>query len=269
MAKKLNRKAVIYMPKDSSKDRVEVIKKEGAIVNLNNEDYDSAVSTASNVVKENNQILESDSWCLIQDTSWEGYEDIPVDIMIGYSTQMYEITRQLEQEKVDLTFLQSGVGSWASSVLLFMQKEWRKIPICLSVEPHSANCLYKSIEKGKRLSAKNSNLKTNMAGLDCGSVSKISWDILKPGLKGAITISDYLSERAMVLLGNPINGDPSVISGESGASGLGALIGLMESEEYSSYRNKINLNEESTVLLFNTEGDTDSQNYKRILNQDR
>ena len=206
---------------------------------------------------------------MIQDTSWEGYVDIPIDIMAGYSTQMYETTKQLKNEKVDLVFLQSGVGSWASSVILFMKKEWPKIQICLSVEPHSANCLYESIENGKRLSITNNNLKTSMAGLDCGSVSSISWNILKSGLDGSISISDYLSEQAMILLGNPRNGDYSIISGESGASGLGALIGLMESEVYSSYQHEINLNEELTILLFNTEGDTDEQNYKRILKQSR
>jgi diaminopropionate ammonia-lyase len=105
-----------------------------------------------------------------------------------------------------------------------------------------------------------------MAGLNCGSVSTLAWNILKNGLVGSISISDKLSEEAMLTLASPVSGDPVIISGESGASGLGALIGLCKTHECNNFKEKICLNKTSTVLVINTEGDTDRSNYKRVVN---
>ena len=73
------------------------------------------------------------------------------------------------------------------------------------------------------------------------------------------------SEKAMKTLAFPLNDDPSVIAGESGASSLGALMGLCKTNKFKTFKKKINLNRSSTVLVINTEGDTDPQNYKRII----
>ena len=104
-----------------------------------------------------------------------------------------------------------------------------------------------------------------MAGLNCGSVSTLAWNILKNGLVGSISISDKLSEKAMMTLASPVSGDPVIISGESGASGLGGLIGLSISTKYKDFKEKFNLNKSSTVLVINTEGNTDPINYKKVM----
>jgi diaminopropionate ammonia-lyase len=132
-------------------------------------------------------------------------------------------------------------------------KEWQNPPVCISVEPHSANCLFESIKTGNRVSVEN-NETTTMA-----------WNILKNRLVGSISISDKLSEEAMMTLASPVSGDPVIISGESGASGLGALIGLCKTDELNHFKEKICLNKTSTVLVINTEGDTDRSNYKRVV----
>ncbi len=69
----------------------------------------------------------------------------------------------------------------------------------------------------------------------------------------------------MKILANPISGDSIIISGESGASGVGALLGLCNTHKLGSFKEKIYLNKLSKVLVINTEGDTDPSNYKRVM----
>jgi len=264
MARKLGRKALIYMPQGTVPTRVRAIEKEGAEVLLIDRGYDIAVKMANTRVDEANKKSGNHFWSLIQDTAWDGYEEIPSDIMKGYWTQIHEITNQIGKEKIDVLFLQTGVGSWAASIIGYIMKEWQNPPACISVEPHSANCLFESIKTGNRVSVENNEI-TTMAGLNCGSVSTLGWQILKNGLVGSISISDKLSEEAMMTLASPVSGDPVIISGESGASGLGALIGLCKTHEFNSFKEKICLNKTSTVLVINTEGDTDRSNYKRVV----
>jgi diaminopropionate ammonia-lyase len=264
MARKLERKALIYLPQGTVSDRVTAIEQQGADVVVIDQDYDIAVKMASTHVDEANKKLGNHFWSLIQDTAWDGYEEIPSDIMKGYWTQIHEITRQMGKEKIDVLFLQTGVGSWAASIIGYIMKEWQNPPACISVEPHSANCVFESIKIGNQVSIEK-NGTTTMAGLNCGSVSTLAWNILKNGLIGSISISDKLSEEAMMTLASPTPGDSIIISGESGASGLGALIGLCKTDELNHFKEKIGLSKTSTVLVINTEGDTDQSNYKRVV----
>ena len=260
MANKLGKKAVIYMPKGTVSDRVKSIEKEGAEVHVISGGYDAAVKKAHNKAQ---SYQDSNSWCLIQDTAWEGYEEIPTDITRGYLTQTHEITQQIKDQKIDIIFLQSGVGSWAASILMYILSFWKKPPLFISVEPHSANCLFQSIKSTKRVSV-DSKETTAMAGLDCGTVSTEAWKILKHGISGSLSISDNLMEEAVRMLANPLENDLYIKSGESGASPLAALIGLIRSSEMGTFKRKIRLNNNSNILLINTEGDTDRENYKRI-----
>ena len=260
MANKLGKKAVIYMPKGTVSDRVKSIEKEGAEVHVISGGYDAAVKKAHNKVQ---SYQDRNSWCLIQDTAWEGYEEIPTDITRGYLTQTHEITQQIKDQKIDIIFLQSGVGSWAASILMYVLSFWKKPPLFISVEPYSANCLFQSIKSAKRVSV-DSKETTAMAGLDCGTVSTEAWKILKHGISGSLSISDNLMEEAVRMLANPLENDLYIKSGESGASPLAALIGLIRSSEIGTFKRKIRLNNNSNILLINTEGDTDRENYKRI-----
>ena len=191
MARKLGRKALIYMPQGTVPARVRAIEKEGAEVLLIDQGYDIAVKMANTRVNDGNKTSENRSWSLIQDTAWNGYEEVPLDIMRGYWTQAHEITKQIGKEKIDVLLLQSGVGSWAASVVIYILKQWQNPPLFIGVEPHSANCLFESIKAGHRVSVE-SNVTTTMAGLNCGSVSTLAWKILKNGLIGSVSISDKL-----------------------------------------------------------------------------
>ena len=261
MARKSSKKAVIYMPKGTVSDRVMAIEKEGAEVIVIDGGYDDAVKKAYDKVE---SFTDTNSWCLVQDTAWAGYEEIPTDIMRGYLTQAHEITEQINQNDINIIFLQSGVGSWAASIIMYMLTFWKTPPLFISVEPHSANCLFRSIQSAKRVSVK-SDETTSMAGLDCGTVSTEAWKILKHGIYGALSISDTLMEDAIRVFANPLQNDIQIISGESGASPLAGLIGLLKSTDHDDFIRAIKLNNKSNILLINTEGDTDSVNYERIL----
>ena len=264
MARKLRRKALVYMPKGTVPARVEAIEKEGAEVLVIDHGYDIAVKMANACVNDGNKMSKNHSWSLIQDTAWNGYEEVPSDIMRGYWTQAYEITKQIGKEKIDLVLIQSGVGSWAASLIIYILKQWKHPPFFIGVEPHSANCLFESIKAGHRVSVENDET-TIMAGLNCGSLSTLGWEILKNSLIGSMSIPDKLSEEAMKILAYPVSGDPVIVSGESGASGLAGLIGLCNTDKYGTFKEKIDLNKSTKVLVINTEGDTDPLNYQRIV----
>lgn len=67
------------------------------------------------------------------------------------------------------------------------------------------------------------------------------------------------------MLGAPIKGDPQVVSGESGAVGMGLIASLMKDPEYKDLKEYLTLGNDSEIVLFSTEGDTDPDNYKHIL----
>ena len=67
------------------------------------------------------------------------------------------------------------------------------------------------------------------------------------------------------MLGCPIKGDPQVVSGESGAVPFGVFCATMQNPEYADLKSAIGLDENSVVLCFSTEGDTDPENYRRFV----
>ncbi len=265
MAKRLEKKAVVYVPVGTAISRINAIKREGAKVHVVNGTYDKTVIKANlRCIKENN-IAGQDKWSLIQDTAWEGYEEIPLNIMKGYWTQIHEITKQIDDRKIDILILQSGVGSWAASIIGYIITHWDYLPLIISVEPIAANCLFESIKIGKKISVNNQD-STIMAGLDCGTVSLKAWKILKNYINISISISDDLSKEAMRIFARPKSNDQKVIAGESGASGLGGLLGLHNlALADKSFKNNY-LSKTKNILLINTEGDTDPINYKKVVN---
>lgn len=263
MAKKMGRESIIYVPKDTVSERIKSIESEGAKVVLTNQGYDVAVEMARDYASKENKRNGGYIYSLIQDTAWKGYHEVPLNIMKGYLTQIKEITKQIKNEKIDVIFVQIGVGSWAASILGYVQKYWSNLPIFISVEPFSADCIFKSISLGIRTSV-NTNEKTIMAGLNCGKISTLAWPILKYGLKYSLSISDELVEEAMKILAHPLGNDPIIISGESGAAPLAGLMGLLKKSQ-DSYGIKNFINKDANILIINTEGDTDTSNYQRII----
>lgn len=259
-AAQLGQKAVVYMPKGSTQARVDAIRREGAEVEVIDDNYDEAVRKADYMAK-------TEGWVVIQDTAWDGYEDIPTWIMQGYGTLIHEAMEQLEEVKEMPThvFLQAGVGSYAGAVQGYLTSRFGEDrPVTIVVEPDDANCLYKSSLSGKR-EVVSGNLNTLMAGLACGEPNTISFDVLKDYTDGYISCPDYVSARGVRVMAAPLKGDPQIISGESGAVGIGVTTLLTTRDEYADLKDKIGLNEKSVVLVISTEGDTDAEKYRQIV----
>jgi len=63
----------------------------------------------------------------------------------------------------------------------------------------------------------------------------------------------------------PLAGDSFIVSGESGAVTLGALLFAMQLPEYTGLRERLELGPDSHILLLNTEGNTDPDHFRRVV----
>ena len=258
-AKQLQQKSVVYMPKGSAEERLMNIRAEGADASITDLNYDEAVRLA-------NSQAEQKGWVMVQDTAWEGYEDIPGWIMQGYGTMGYEAYMQLPEKPTHI-FLQAGVGSMAGAVAGFFASVYGEDrPIITIVEPNKAACIYKTAEAADgKLHFVTGDMDTIMAGLACGEPCSIGWNVLRDYADNFISCPDYAAAQGMRVLGNPEPGDTKVVSGESGASAFGCIAEIMRDKTLVELKNKLKLDENSKVLFFSTEGDTDKENYKSIV----
>jgi len=262
-ARELGQKAVIFMNKGCPQIRLEHIKREGAEASISDLNYDDTIRYVNELAdKTPNSVI-------VQDTAWEGYEDIPGWIMQGYAVMALEACEQLKEIKVEPTHLliQAGVGAFAGAAQGYVSNLYgKKDPVSFVVEPKAADCYYRSAKRGDGTPVNvGGEMKTIMAGLACGEPSLLSWDILKNKSDYFVTIEDEHAAKAMRVLGAPLKGDTRVISGESGASAMGFLLELLTSSELADLRELSGINKDSRILLFSTEGDTDPGNYRDIV----
>lgn len=258
-ANQIGQKSVVYMPRGSALERLNNIRAAGAEASIIEGNYDDAVRLA-------NRQAETRGWILVQDTAWEGYEDIPTWIMQGYGTMGLEAYEQLPQKPTHI-FLQAGVGSMAGAIAgLFASIYGDERPVVTIVEPNKADCFYRTAEADDgQLHIVTGDMDTIMAGLACGEPCSIAWDLLADYADHFLTCPDYAAAKGMRILGNPAGEDDRIISGESGASAFGCVAEIMTNPELGWLREKLELNENSRVLFFSTEGDTDRENYKAIV----
>lgn len=254
-AKKINQKAVIYMPGNTVRSRIESIENEGAKVVLVDGTYDDCVKKTEKDAQEN-------GWHVISDTAYEGYMEIPNYIMAGYTTIFREI-----EVNVDFVFLQTGVGGLTAAATWFYVNKYKENrPVLICVEPTESDCFFESIRFGKgNPIATRGNQESIMAGLNCGIPSPLAWPIIKDGVDFFMTVSDDYAEKAMRQYYYPVQNDPKIISGESGASGLAGLLACINEEKFGEARKKLGITSDSRILLINTEGDTDPVNFDRII----
>ena len=262
-ARLLGHKSVVYMPKGSAPERLENIRAQGAQAEITEFNYDDAVRLA-------NRQAQEKGWVLVQDTAWPGYEEIPAHIMQGYTTLAQEIAQQLEGQIPTHLFLQAGVGSFAGAALGYFAALWGdQRPITAIVEPDKADCIFRSAQADDgKLRFVTGDMDSMMAGLCCGEPCTISWEILDSYADAFLSCGDHYSAQGMRLLGRAEGEDTPVISGESGAVGAGVLQAIMQEERLAELREQLGLDENSRVLLISTEGDTDRENYRRILAQE-
>ena len=222
--------------------------------------YDESVAAAARLAKAN-------GWHVVSDTSYDGYEEIPRDVMQGYGTIAAEVVEAVDARaapSITHVFLQGGVGGLAAAIVSYFWEVYEdKRPAVVIVEPRQADCLYQSAVQGTAAKASGS-VDSVMAGLACGEASPLAWRFLESGADFFMTVEDEGAVQAMRRLAQGNATDPPIVSGESGAAGLAGLMHLMQDPALS---HQAGLSRDSNVLLLNTEGATAPAIYRELVGE--
>jgi len=249
-AQKFGCNCEIYIHRNVSIGREKAIAKYGAEVNRIEGNYDDSVRIAAEVAEEN-------SYYVVSDTSYEGYTDIPKDVMQGYTVMVDETMKQMKETPTHV-FLQGGVGGFPAATVSFLVESLDCPPIFVVVEPANADCLFQSAVNGEP-TVVHGDLDTVMAGLACGEVSLLAWSILESYVSHFMTIKDDSISKTMQLLADR---QAPIVAGESAVAGLA---GFLIASHDSSLKEALKLDENSRILVFGTEGDTDEKMYEKIV----
>lgn len=263
-ANQLKQGCVVIMPDGSALERRDNIRALGAECDImDGLNYDDCVRLA-------NQYAEEKGWVMVQDTAWEGYEEIPTWIIQGYATLAKEANEQLKEAglKPSHIFVQAGVGSFATGVTGYFSSvyEGDEKPFITVVEPEAANCNYITAKANDgEIHNVTGSLDTIMAGLACGEPVTVGWPVLNSYADAFLSVPDTAAARGMRILGNPLKDDKRVISGESGAATMGVVSEVLQREDLADIKEQLKLDENSVILLISTEGDTDFAHYRQVV----
>lgn len=215
------------------------------------------------------QVSKKHGWPVVSDTSYEGYETVPRDVMQGYGTIAEEVIAQSQDSTpgecpFTHVFLQGGVGGMAAGIASYFWEVYQdKRPTFVMVEPQQADCLFQSAVNGLASRATGS-VDSVMAGLACGETSPLAWRFLENSVDFFQTISDENAISAMQLLAKGSPTDIPVIAGESGVAGLAALQLLAMAPHEAK---TLGLSGGSKVLIINTEGATAPSVYSALVGE--
>ena len=245
---------IIYIHRDVSSGREQAMQALGAEVIRIDGNYDASVKQADSDAHANSRII-------VSDTSYPGYVDVPRDVALGYTVMLAEAVEQMGDDIPSHVFIQGGVGGLAAAVCAYFWELWgARRPRFIVVEPEQANCLQQSAAAGKPVAVEG-DLETLMAGLSCGEVSLLAWEILMPGADDFLTVSEDAVPACMRLLAQ---GDPAIEAGESAVAGLAAAIAAREHPQFAQ---QLGLDASSRIFTIGTEGATDPELYQRLVYQ--
>jgi len=248
-------RCVVFVHEHVSAARRAAIAHYGAEVIEVRGNYDDSVRHAAREAGRN-------GWTVVSDTTYEGYREIPVDVMHGYGVMAREIIGQMAGPLPTHVVVQAGVGGLAAAICAAFWIGWgERRPQLVIVEPTRADCCFRSAQAGVPVAVSGA-LDTVMAGLACGEVSPLAWEILGRGANAFAVVGDRYALDAMRALARPAAGDPAIVAGETGVCGLALLLGLHEQPEH---RAALALTAASRVLLIGSEGDTDPALYRQII----
>jgi diaminopropionate ammonia-lyase len=242
-AKIFGARSVIFLPSFTSAEKEAAIRARGAEIVRVDGDYEAAVAQCR-------ETAEARGWTIISDTSWPGYEAIPRYVMQGYTVLADEALSQASEAPTHV-LVQAGVGGLAAAVLgFFWESLGERRPICVVVEPTSADCWFQSNRLGRPALA-SGDATTSMGGLACREISPLTWPILGLGADWFMTIEEDHVPPAMRALARPEGDDPTIVAGPSGCAGMAALLRLCADTDA---RSALGLDTNSRVLLINSEG---------------
>ena len=250
---------VIYIHATVSAGREQAIAQYGARVVRTTGNYDESIHQATADAAAN-------GWIVISDTSWQGYTQIPGDVMHGYTVMAAEVMNSIGSAHGEVPFthlfIPGGVGGVAAAMLAPLWWAFgTKRPTFIVVEPERAACLYASARAGK-LTTLSGDIETVMAGLCCGEPSASAWSLLGPGADAFLAITDCAALAMMRVLADAVGADPPIVCGESAAASPAGLAAVMADADAAR---RLALDASSRVLLLGTEGDTDAALYEQIV----
>lgn len=243
-ARLLGHRAEIVIPPGVHPSAVQAIVDEGASVTYVDGTYDDAVSAAA-------RLAEGVGGVLVQDTAWDGYEEVPGWIVEGYATLFAEVDEQLLALGLgppNLVFVPVGVGSLLQGALAHYRGDRARPGTAVaSIEPQAAACIAPSLAAGRPVTVDTEF--TVMTGLNCGTPSSLAWPYIQYGLDAAISITDRDDIEAahdLAALG--------VAAGPCGAAGLAAARLALTGHDAEIRRSHLGIGPDSTVILVVTEG---------------
>ncbi len=247
-------RCVVFVHAGVSAERCQAIARHGARIVRVEGDYDDAVAEAARAAGER-------GWIVVSDTSWPGYERIPLLVMQGYTALLREALRELPAPPTHV-FVQAGVGGFAAAVAAHLALILGGArPFLTVVDPANAACLLESARAGRPVKVAPGR-PTVMAMLECHEPSLVAWRILSRAADAFMTVEDDEAVAIMNRLARPLAGDPAVVAGESGGVGLA---GLAKVAGDPALRATVGLGPDARVFLVNTEGATDPVLYQRLV----
>lgn len=256
-AQSLGCRCVIVLHAQVSREREDAIAAFGAEIVRIAGDYDASVVEAA-------RLAAANGWEVVSDTSYEGYEAVPRDVMQGYAVIADEVLELVDRPYTHVV-LQGGVGGLAAGVVSRMwEAAGAARPRFIVVEPEQADCLLQSALAGRPVRASGST-DSLMAGLACGEPSPLAWRVLAPAVDTFLTVPDEAAAQAMRELADGAHGDLPLVGGESGVAGLAALQALCADP---TARERLGLDHHARVLLINSEGATAPGVYAGLVGRD-
>lgn len=232
---------------------VAAIRGESAEVVEVDADYDHSVAAAADYAAANGGVL-------VQDTAWEGYEEVPGWIVEGYSTLFREIDVQLNEaghRAPDLITVPTGVGSLLQAALAHYRRASAGDTVSsaagdddtavVSVETEAAACMGPSLDAGHPVTVETG--KTIMSGLNCGTPSSLAWPLVRDGLDAAVTVTDDAAIDAAHRLA-----ELGVAAGPCGAASLAGVREALTGADAESRRRHLGVDADSVIVLTITEG---------------
>lgn len=258
-AREVGCQARIYLSHAVATPRADAIASEGAVVVRVGATYDEAVRHAADDAAR-------EGWSIVSDTSWDGYEEVPRLIMLGYSQMVHEMhAQQPPGWRPDVIAVPGGVGGLLAGVALGAAEVWASPPHIVCVEPDSAACLMASARTGAPTRV-DGPFTTEMGGLRCGEVSPLAFAMAAPHVAGYVTIDDAWGACALRMMARPP--DVSLTRVEAGLSGAAALAGLMalsSGADAAHACEALGLTGKSTAVVIASEGVTDPPLWARLM----
>ncbi|KAK5166830.1 uncharacterized protein LTR77_007559 [Saxophila tyrrhenica] len=230
-------KARVYVPGYTSESTKDAISNEGAeLVVDSGSTYDEALTSAQ-------RDAEASGALLVQDVSWEGYEDIPAWACQGYDTMLQEADRQASDatggKKPNVVIASVGGGLWAQAVVAHY-KGVDTSNIIVTAEADTATGFKESLHCGENTGVQSGV--TIMEGMNSGLTIESVWPTLRDGTDVAVAVTDREAHESVEFLqGQGINAGPC------GGATLAALRKAVEAEAVGERGQMV-------VVLFSTEG---------------